>query len=177
MTKKELLERITKKGREEKKERDRLEWLESIERAKTCQDVLFRNEEGDTPLMSELKKNYDIEAIRILLEKGSDANARDGKSTLLQLAVTRMFDVVIIRLLLKYGADVHELDDAGNSVLMLAIEADQREDVIQLLLDSGVDLNIRNKQGKSALDITHSASSAFKDVGRLLAMIKSAGAM
>lgn len=61
----------------------------------------------------------------------------------------------MIELLIKYGVDInvtYEKYDGGNSPLHIAVEYTDR-DLIQLFLEHGANLNIKNNDGKTPLEL------------------------
>jgi ankyrin repeat protein len=57
-----------------------------------------------------------------------------------------------INILLEYGANINVQDQNGNSLLHLALKADEIDlDVIDILLENGIDINIKNKKQETPL--------------------------
>ena len=81
-------------------------------------DLNARNKKGEVALhLAICNRRFDIETVRLLLEKGADANARDGKDrTPLHIVATlcgqperfQRLAVPLARLLLKHGASLAE---------------------------------------------------------------------
>lgn len=55
--------------------------------------------------------------------------------------------------LLKNGANVNSIDSDKNTPLHLAAQRSEPDDLVSLLIKSGADVNLKNKYGKTALDI------------------------
>jgi len=68
----------------------------------------------------------------------------------------------VMQVLIQYGANLNLQNIIGDTPLHRATWRDQ-PDSVKLLLDSGADFTIRNKQGKKALELARSSS-----VGALL---------
>ncbi|KAI4874857.1 hypothetical protein NFI96_034427 [Prochilodus magdalenae] len=71
-------------------------------------------------------------------------------------------------LLLKAGIDINRTTKAGTSLHEAALYG--KTEVVKLLLDSGIDVNIRNTYNQTALDIVNqfTTSHASKDIKQLL---------
>lgn len=93
----------------------------------------------------------DEEMVRLLIESGADINgiARGGEkpASPLQIALEHKRRA-IVQLLVATGADTS--DNRGSTLLIRATELEQHDEV-QMLLDSGVDLNAINDNGETAL--------------------------
>jgi ankyrin repeat protein len=99
------------------------------------------------PVLHWAAENGLTEVARLLLDQGSDVNARDNFSnTPLHLAVRFP---QMVELLLARGAQVGARNAFGNTPLHLAV-ADRR--VVELLLAAGADARARNLFDKTPLD-------------------------
>ena len=98
--------------------------------------------------------------MQLLLDHGVDVNARYGHD-LTALMWTAGYteeagidDVTkVMNLLLDRGAHIDDRDDRGRTALMIAAELNH-EAAVDLLLAHGADKTLRDKQGKSASDLT-----------------------
>ncbi len=104
---------------------------------------------GNTPLMLSIERGGNI--VKLLLDFKADSNVTswDGKTLLMQ-AASRPNNLI---LLLKARANPNIQDKYGNTLLMYAANSCIR-DSIKLLLQAGASLDSKNKEGKTALDIT-----------------------
>jgi ankyrin repeat protein len=93
---------------------------------------------GFTPLMAAASRDRNANLIRLLLEKGADAQAADARHlTALTLSSTKG-DVESMRLLIGAGADVNIPGPMGVPPLGAAISANSLA-AVRLLLDHGAD--------------------------------------
>ena len=105
-------------------------------------------------LISKIRNEYDIEAIKELISKMSISNLNqviDGNTALMTASMIR--NRPIVELLLDHGADINIRDKDGKTALMLMYSHSLNEDndITRLLLERGADTNIRDKMGKTAL--------------------------
>lgn len=142
-------------------------------------------QQSDIPLIAAVQKG-DIEQVQTLLEQGVDINIRDGAENTALLEAVKKQHIDILKLLLARGADpnVHALEltysisysqgnqkvefyqHKGNTPLSLAILTNQ-PDIVELLVKSGADTNLRLEQGMTALSLAAKAK-AVKSVKILL---------
>ncbi len=103
----------------------------------------------ETALMRASAKGY-TDAVRVLIEKGSDVNAQDkwGKTALMRAAFEGKADTVIA--LINAGADVNIQDENGETALMKAAHWGRTE-VVYHLLAAKADVNLQDKYGQTAL--------------------------
>jgi tetratricopeptide (TPR) repeat protein len=110
---------------------------------------------GETyTLLHALAKYGDEAAVRFLLEKGMDANARDGKgNTALHLAARgcRPDRVAIIETLLKYNAEATHKRKDGKTALMIAIIKGDTKSIPILAFHSSKDIDAQDILPYSAL--------------------------
>jgi cytohesin len=137
-----------------------------------------------TPLHLAVKgnKGNNEEAVKLLLSKGADINAKNkSKDTPLHIAVRRVLknpknvNTNIVKLLLDQGAlkdkpddqgrtaiDVNIANKQGNTPLHIAISGgDEVEVLVKLLLDKGARTDISNLEGNTPL---HTAVSGGDEV-------------
>ena len=105
-------------------------------------------------LLSKIRNEFDIEAIKELISKMSISNLNqvvDGMTALMTASMIR--NRPIVELLLDHGADINIRDKDGKTALMLMYSHSLNEDndITRLLLERGADTNIRDKNGKTAL--------------------------
>jgi ankyrin repeat protein len=93
----------------------------------------------------------DKELIEMLINEGAKVDARDDKGR------TALFftDVgtEIFASLLASGANIHAVDHEGNSLLMQKVSQSASLNEVEALLKLGINPDIRNVEGESALDL------------------------
>ena len=112
--------------------------------------------------------------VRLLIEAGADVNFLCGSGSGILHAVAERFAYEtgskalayreIARLLIEAGAELNLQDDRGCTPLMLALETygefkwnKGMVGFAAMLVGAGTDLSLRNKKGKTALDIAEAA--------------------
>ncbi|KAJ3438900.1 ankyrin repeat ph and sec7 domain containing protein secg-related [Anaeramoeba flamelloides] len=117
-------------------------------------------------------KKHNIEIIKYFLDQGLDPNSRNVNfSTPLQISITSNNSLSIIKLLLKWGGDLNLIDKFSHNCLQLSILSRVGSETIHYLLHTeGVDLNIKNKNDRSVLDL---AIKGKFDTSILIGMIES----
>jgi ankyrin repeat protein len=110
----------------------------------------------------------ELDAIKDLLAKGTDVNARDerGGTALMQAAVANKTDVV--KFLLESGADIDAQTDGGNTALIAAAGKGNRE-ILQILLDAGANPLLKNQGGQTA-----AVKAAFSKQSDCVVLLKTA---
>ena len=129
-----------------------------------------------TPLFR-AAKSADLVVMRLLLDKGADAAhvLKDGSTPLMAAAgigdKTFMADedkkqptdderFQAVELCLKHGADVNAVEtaDAGGSTALHIAAGKGADRIVQALLERGAKTDIKDKQGRTALDVANGVS-------------------
>ena len=128
--------------------------------------------EGATPLMRASKVS-DTTIIRLLLDKGADPNLRlRNQTTALMIAASRagrnpgpeQNTMDAITLLLAKGADVNAVNDNGESALHIAVG--RGDSLVRFLVEKGAKLDLKDKAGRTALDVAMGVPGAAGGRGR-----------
>ena len=99
--------------------------------------------------------NDRIRIVRLLLDKGADVNAKDGrKQTVLMLASGVRDGSPIVRALLDAGADANALDRNRNSVLIHACRGGSA-DTVRMLVEAGADVNEAGQRHQTPMFEVH----------------------
>jgi ankyrin repeat protein len=111
----------------------------------------FEPEKGVTALMVAAYSN-DAEAARLLLDRGADVNAKSSDGVTALLAGADRSGGALIKTLVEKGAEVNLVDPMGRTPLILMAACDYTEpETFRLLLDKGAGVNVKGKDGLSAL--------------------------
>lgn len=111
-------------------------------------DVNLLDAGGQTPLIWAIDKN-NVVIVKQLIDAGADVNAVGAdEATPLTLAVV-MGNTLLIRMLIDHGANLN-VKPKGIPLMVLAAGFGQA-DVVEMLLDSGVDPKETDFMGKNAL--------------------------
>ncbi|KIW67200.1 hypothetical protein PV04_06467 [Phialophora macrospora] len=97
----------------------------------------------------------DAQRVKVYLENGRKPDLQNSSGqTALHLAVQHGRRNVVRLLTKTYQVDVSLCDATGQTALHLAImHCGERQDIIEMLLQRGADVNAKNKFGKSPLDL------------------------
>ncbi|MDE0092005.1 MAG: ankyrin repeat domain-containing protein [Oligoflexia bacterium] len=115
------------------------------------------NTSAETSVKTQLNKDLieagkkgDIAAVKSLLAKGADVNAKDkDKSTVLMWA-SLIGHTEIVRWLIQEKANVNLVNRWGSTALIRA-SLYVRLEIVKLLIKAGANVNVRNKGGQTAL--------------------------
>ncbi|CAG9858180.1 unnamed protein product [Phyllotreta striolata] len=120
---------------------------------KKCKDIDHRNAQGHSGLQYAASKGW-TSICALLLEEGADVNIADERgSTPLHRAASKGLAQVVDLLLGRKGAlRVDSKDLYGNTALHYACEED-RQEVAVALVKNGADMEMKNKEGRTCLDL------------------------
>ena len=122
-------------------------------------------EYGWTGLM-EASLNGDTAAVKSLVAKGADVNAKDDSGATALLLAASGGHTAIIHILLEHGADVNAKTKNGETALIAAVQH-RHKDVVDILLAKGADVNWRG--GFSNLTaMEYAAANGYSDVFQIL---------
>jgi hypothetical protein len=111
-------------------------------------DANAKDEQGDSPLLYSAAVGS-VDAMKYLLDKGSDANVQNGfGSTALMISAT---DIAKVRLLVEHGADVNRASKQGRTALFIAAMSDQSSEIVRYLVAKGADLKAKDAFGNTIL--------------------------
>lgn len=104
---------------------------------------------GYTLLHAFVQQGNDL-AVRFLIEKGTDINAKTNKgATALHFAIKHRNEA-LVRLLMEYGADISATDALGRTPLIIAARTGS-DHIVGLLLDMNADPEAKDNNGETAL--------------------------
>jgi ankyrin repeat protein len=124
-------------------------------------DIDAVDADGHTPLHLSVLRPGNGMVIQSLLEHGVDRNLRDPKGRNALMASVDSNQMGYIKLLVSHGIDINSQDNDGNTALHypLAKALSNKmflpycQEIVKVLLDEGADATIRNKEGKSPIDL------------------------
>lgn len=118
-------------------------------------DINIKNNEGKTALFHTISSFGILENVKSMTENmfGDHARTDYVKNYMNQKKMEETDTAIrLIKLLVSNGADINAQDNKGNTLLMYAI-ALRNEPLINEILKLNPDVNIKNKEGKTANDI------------------------
>ncbi|MBP9780036.1 ankyrin repeat domain-containing protein [Candidatus Gracilibacteria bacterium] len=102
------------------------------------------------------------EILEFLIQNGADINTKDDGGWTSLMIASFNFELDKVELLLEKGVKVNEIEQFGQTALILCLVQGElglsKEDeiktdkIIQLLIEYGADINIKDTHGKTALD-------------------------
>jgi len=103
-------------------------------------------------LLSIVIKNEYLPALKFLLERSPQSLSNYLKSgeTLLTLAV-KVGNIHIIKYLIDLKVDINKPNKSGETALIIATKYSNRKTIFELLLKSKIDVNLLDKENKSAI--------------------------
>jgi ankyrin repeat protein len=118
------------------------------------------------------------EAVRFLLDRGADANARDGWGATPLMTIGGVVaraargdksEIAVATMLLDAGADI-DAHGAGGTTFLMNVSESRHLPMIELLLARGADVNARDDDGRTAL-----ARAEARRHGDVVRMLEAAG--
>ena len=127
-----------------------------------------------------------LECFKVMVEFGADVNAwalYEGRTALMELTrrgTNYSWFLDRARLLINAGAEINARDDCGQNVLFYALQSPRREPqlkkvnlkILQWLVQKGASVDIKNREGKTPLDVALSRQfeqdSNYEELLRLL---------
>ena len=127
----------------------------AIELIKNGAELDCLDEKGKTPLHLASENNC-LEVAKLLLEKGAKIDVETKEiETPLSLAICKKLKEMV-KLLIENGADVNRSHGEEGTILHVAIKHLVSDEILDLLLEKGVDLKAKNKHNQTALDYAKS---------------------
>ena len=106
-----------------------------------------RDEESGKTLLHTAVDRSSYEAVKILLECGSDPNCQDIFGTTSLMSAVEKSDVDLVKILILNNASVHTVDFHNENALMKGMQVHRNaENIIEKLLKEGVPMDIVSKR-------------------------------
>ena len=123
-----------------------------------------RNKEGVTPLSLAIETNHPAQ-VKYYAQNGADIYAEDMEGNTPLTKALEADNIEILKMLITQQ-NISSTDSSGNTALHIAVSNDAPIEYIRYLVDSGSDVNARNKNGDSVLFLT--VQKNRRDAGDLL---------
>ena len=120
-------------------------------------NVNLKDDNGKTALMYAVQ-NSDIQSVKQLITNQANLDTQDKNGDTALIHAVHQSNKAT-KTLIKAGVDVNTKDALGNTALIQAAK-DNNVKAIMSLVAAGADMNIANKEGKTAIDIVKPLSSA-----------------
>lgn len=140
--------------------------------SKPCKDITPEEREKirdvvhqSFKIVSKFSAPYHIELVKLLVDNGAAINEKDfdGRAPLHRAALIPQGETLkILEYLIEKGADVNVQDNDGNTPLFVAF-ASRNQDVVDLLIKSGADTQIRNNAGLLYNEVTGHKVRVYSD--------------
>jgi ankyrin repeat protein len=116
-------------------------------------DVNIRGSDGNTLLMDCSYQQDNSYIAGILLDHGAEIETVNNDLRTPLMFACEYGRLNMTRLLVSHGAQVNKIDRLGRTAMILAIlDGYNTIEILQILLDAGADINIRDEDELSALD-------------------------
>ena len=125
------------------------------------------SEAGLTALMDAVSQG-NVEATKLLLDRGADVNAMDSYGNTALILAARSLRSDLVRMLIDSGADVNQKDNVGNTPLIdtARYAGESTLEVIEILIAEGGNVQAKNIYNNTAL--MNAVRSGQTDVVELL---------
>jgi ankyrin repeat protein len=133
--------------------------------------VNVTDNDGNTPLHFAAKGR--LEVVKLLLVHGADPNIKTKQQKTPLIIATQACSVEIVRLLLDHGANPAATDEQGWAALHHAIFIEGQGEIMELLLETGIDVDSLGRLGRTPL---HCAAVRGREDIVLLLLEKGANA-
>ena len=131
------------------------------------ENINAKDRDGWTALIWASCKGY-LEIVKYLVENGADIDAKDNEGWSALMEASYEGHLKVVKYLVEKGIDrVNVKDNDGWTALMRASWRGYLE-IVQYLVEIGADINIKNKDGKTALD--------WADIEEIKEILRKAGA-
>lgn len=121
--------------------------------------------DGRTPVYQAASAANANAVLKLLMDKGADANLATANGQTPLMAASGRGDVAAMNLLLQKKADVHAKNGAG-ATAMMAASGSRNPRAAALLIDKGADVNALTKRSESAL--ANAATAGVEETVKLL---------
>jgi ankyrin repeat protein len=117
------------------------------------------------PLFIEAIEKGNVDIVNQLIEEGINVNVVRDESTPLMIAASRG-RIEIAETMLQAGANINEKNHEGWTALHKAAHDQNETDIVQFLMDSGIDIESKTRSGKTALMLAE--EKGHRDIVRVI---------
>lgn len=128
------------------KEKVQLPIIEAL--IKAGADVNAQDKQGNNMLLYALKENEPVSVIRALLEAGADVNSRDKYGVSAFLLAMQRQDAELMNLFIEFHANLNDSAPDGGNLFDYAYTHHAPQEILQMILQTGVDVNQADKNGQ-----------------------------
>ncbi len=119
------------------------------------------NTKGDTLLIFAADRGFKDLALLLIEGKNNDVNAVNARGKAAIDFALQSENIKIIQALVKAGANINVVDQDKNTLLMIAAKIGAKaKDLINQLINKGIDVNASNENGKTAIDFARDSGNA-----------------
>ena len=116
-------------------------------------DPHIRDIDGATWIHYAVGGDCSKETIQTIIDHGADVNTTNKQCVTALMVACQKRNIEAIDVLLNAGANVNVVDVIGETCLHAAVRGHCSKEVLQALIDHGVDVNVRNKKSGTAIMI------------------------
>ncbi|MCE5187042.1 MAG: ankyrin repeat domain-containing protein [Planctomycetaceae bacterium] len=137
-------------------------------------DFKHADKNGDT-LMHLMARYGRIDDLKFLLELGVPIDIKNPSGATPLMTAVRMGKPDAMLFLLEKGADIKALNASGGDLLCSSIAATYTYETLRILVEYGLDVNLKNSKGEPALFCLFNYGSKMKDLRKNVQLLLDAG--
>lgn len=129
---------------------------------------------GDT-IVHAMARRGKIEYLKLLLELGAPVDIKNPSGATPLMTAARMGEQDAMLFLIENGADIRALNASGGDLLCSSIAAPYTSETLRILLEYGLDANLKNSKGEPALFCLFNYGNEMKDLRKNVQLLLDAG--
>jgi len=131
------------------------------------QDAYAGQTNETTKKLVQASVDGNIEAVKQLIGKGADVNAKLGEGATALMSASCNGHIDVVRLLIDKGADVNAELRGGGSAFMLAAEKGNAE-IMKLLLDKGANVDVNKRDARGGTLLIWASGQGYTDIVKIM---------